>query len=249
MKTIKAITAIAALTATFVCSTADAASRIWTDAAGKTIEAEQVKILNDQVILRLTNGREIRVSLDSLSEADRNAAMLSEPPTLDLEVSSKTSRSNSTLRNGGPGSRVQVQEESTQVSVLVQKTSSAAYDLPLNSVLYVIGEGSSGQLEVLDKVSQTFSYSDNSREFEFKSDALETVKAQGDERRAEYKGWLVTVLDPNGEIIAIKGSSREYAEKAETLMSANKGTALDSDYSILQPKAGVEMTNFRRFPF
>lgn len=249
MKTVKAITAIATLTTAFICSTAGAESRIWTDTSGKTIEAEQVKVLNEQVILRLTNGREIRVSLDSLSAADREAAMLAQPPALDLKVSAKTTRSNSSLRSAGPGSRVQVQEESTQVSVVVKKTSSASYELPLNTVLYVIGEGGNGQLEILDKVSETFSYSDKSQAFDFKSDVFETAKAEGNERRVEYKGWLVTVLDPSGEVIAIKSSSREYAENVETLIASNETTVRDSDYSTLQPKSGIEMTNFRRFKF
>jgi hypothetical protein len=249
MKTTKTITILAALTVAFVCSTANAATRIWTDATGKTIEAEQVKILNEQVILRLTDGREIRVSLDSLSAADRSAAMLNQPPTLDLKVSAKTSRSNSSLRNAGPASRVQVEEESTQVSVAVQKASSAPYELPLNAVLYLIGEGTAGQLVVLDKVSETFTYSDKNKEFDFQSDVFETAKAQGDERRTEYKGWLVTVQDSNGEIIATKSSSREYTEKADTLMAANKTTVSDPDDSALQPESGRAMARFRRFNF
>ncbi|MDF7807007.1 SHD1 domain-containing protein [Pontiellaceae bacterium B12219] len=249
MKTLKATKALAALAAALVYSAAGAESRIWTDTTGKTIEAEQVKLLNEQVVLRLTNGKEIRVSLDSLSAADREAAMLNEPPTLDLKVSAKTSRSNTSLRSVGPGSQVQVQEESTQVSVTVKKASSALYDLPLNTVLYLIGEGSGGQLQILDKVSETFTYSDNNRVFEFKSDALETAKAEGDERRTEYKGWLVTVLDPNGEIIAMKSSDREYTEKAETLIASNETSIRDRLEEALQPKSGRAMANFFRFDF
>lgn len=247
MKATMTIRTLAALTAAVVSTTALAEARVWTDVKGKTIEAEQVKMLNDQVLLRLSDGREIKVSLESLSVADRSAAMLNQPPTLELKVSSKTSRSNSSLRDAGRGSRVQIEEESTQVSVAVQKTSSAPYELPLNAVLYVIGEWGGGQLEVLDKVSKTFSYSEKSQAFELKSAAFESMKRQNGERRTEYKGWLVMVLDPNGEIISIKSSSREYTEHAEKLMAANKGTALDSDYSVLQPESDTKTANFRRF--
>jgi hypothetical protein len=249
MKTTKTITVLAALAATLVYSASGAESRIWTDATGKTIEAEQVKVLNNQVVLRLTNGHEIKVSLDSLSAADREAAMLNEPPALDLKVSAKTSRSNSSLRSVGPASRVQVEEESTQVSVAVKKASSASYELPLNAVLYLIGENGDGELAVLDKVSETFSYSDKSQVFEFQSDAFESMKAEGDERRTEYKGWLVTVQDSSGEIIATKSSSRAYSENMETLMVANESTTDNSDYSVLEPRSGIEKANFRQFKF
>lgn len=247
MKTTKAITVLAALTATFVCSSAHAESRIWTDTTGKTIEAEQVNVMNDQVLLRLMDGREIRVSLDALSAADRRKAMLNQPPTLDLKVTAKTSRSNSSMADAGRRSRVQIEEESTQVTVAVQKTSSAAYELPLNAVLYVMGERGDGQLEVLNKVSTTLTYSEKGQEFELKSDAFESVKRQAGERQTEYTGWLVTVLDSSGEVVAIKSSKREYMENSEELLAANEGTAFDRDYSILQPTAGTEMTHARWF--
>lgn len=247
MKTTKAITVLAALTTTFVYSSAHAESRIWTDTAGKTIEAEQVNVLNDQILLRLMDGREIKVSLDSLSEADRRTAMLNQPPTLDLKVSAKTSRSNSSMGAVGRRSRVQIEEESTQVTVAVQKTSSAAYELPLNAVLYVMGEQGEGQLEVVNKVSTTLTFSERGQAFELKSDAFESRKREAGERRTEYKGWLVTVLDSSGEVIAIKGSHREYMENANELLAANEGALLDSDFSALQPQTGTEVTQFRRF--
>lgn len=247
MKTTKTITVLAALTATFVYSWAHAESRIWTDTTGKTIEAEQVNVLNDQVLLRLMDGREIKVSLDSLSAADRQTAMLNQPPTLDLKVTAKTSRSNSSMADAGRRSRVQIEEESTQVTVAVQKTSSASYELPLNAVLYVMGERGDGQLEVLNQVATTLTYSERGQKFELKSDAFESSKREAGERRTEYKGWLVTVLDSNGAVVAIKGSNHEYLEHAKALLATNEGAKLDSDYSALQPQAGTQMTQSRRF--
>lgn len=247
MKTTKAITVLTALSATFVYSSAIAESRIWTDSSGKIIEAEQVNVLNDEVLLRLTDGREIKVSLDALSAADRREAMLNQPPTLDLKVSAKTSRSNSSMTDVGRRSWVQIEEESTCVTVAIQKTSSGSYDLPLNAILYVMGERGDGELEVVNKVSTTLTFSERGQEVELKSDAFESRKRQAGERRTEYTGWLVTVLDSNGEVVALKSSKREYMENVDVFLATNEGAVLDSDYSILQPTAGTEITRSRRF--
>ena len=247
MKTTKAITLLTAMSTALIYSTATAESRIWTDTTGKTIEAEQVNVLNDQVLLRLVDGKEIRVSLNSLSAADRRAAMISQPPTLQLNVSAKTSRSNSSMANGGRRSRVQVEEETTRVTVALQKTSSAAYALPLNAVLYVLGERGEGQLEVVDKVSRTVTFSEKGREFVLASDPFESIKRQAGEHRTEYKGWLVTVLDSNGEVVATKSSAGEFMENAEVLLAATEGAFFDDDYSPLKPRGGTEMTQSRRF--
>ena len=236
MKTTKTIATIAALAATFVYSTATAATRIWADTAGKTVEAEQVKLLNNQVLLRLVDGREIKVSLDTLSEGDRKQAMLAEPPTLELKVSAKTSRSNKSLGVHGRRSAVQLEEESTQVVVAVSKSSSAPYELPLNAVLYVMGEWGGSQHKVIDKVSSTLTYTERGQVFELASDKFESVKRQGGERRTEYKGWFVVVFDSNGNPVATKSSKKEYEKNIETLLASDKGAALDGNYESIEAK-------------
>lgn len=246
MKTTKTIAILAALTATFVYSNATAATRIWTDTQGKSIEAEQVRVLNDQVVLRLIDGREIKVSFDALSEADRKQAMLAQPPTLELKVSAKTSRSNKSLGVHGRRSAVQLEEESTQVVVAVSKSSSAPYELPLNAVLYVMGEWGGGQHEVIDKVSSTFTYTERGQVFELASDKFESVKREGGERRTEYKGWIVVVFDSNGNPVATKSSKKEYEKNVETLLTSDKGAALNGNYESIEAKTSPGLKWNRR---
>ncbi|MDF7799451.1 SHD1 domain-containing protein [Pontiellaceae bacterium B1224] len=230
MKTTQHMVALAALAATFVYSTALAETRIWTDTTGKTIEAEQVKLLSNQVLLRLADGREVKVSLDTLCEEDRKQAMLDQPPTLELKVSAKTNRSNTSRGDLGRRSRIQVEEESTQVVVAVAKTSSAPYELPLNAVLYVMGEWGGDQLEVIDKVTSTLSYTEKNQVFDLASEKFESRKLAGGERRTEYKGWVVVIFDSNGDRIALKSSSKAYEKNLKALLASEKGAELDSNF-------------------
>lgn len=247
MKATRTITTLAALAATFISSSAIAETRIWTDASGKTIEAEQVKLLNDQVVLRLVNGNEIRVSLAKLSAEDREMAMLSQPPVLELKVAAKTERSNSSMFQVGRGSRIQIEKESTVVTVDILKTSSAAYEAPLRAVLYMMGERGGEYGVVLHKSFEMFTYDGRMNEFELVSDAYTSETREGGVRGEEYKGWLVAVFDINGEIVAMKGSAREYSENADALLAVEQGTVLSAEYETLKSESEHAMAKRRAF--
>lgn len=230
MKTTKTVTSLTILIATLVCSSAIAEYQIWTDTNGKFIEAEQMKVLNSQVLLRLTDGREIMVSLDTLREEDRQRAILAQPPTLEINVSAKTSRSNSSAGTSRRRRRVQIEEESTQVTVSILKQSSAPYDQQLKAVLYLMGELDGNKHEIIDTVTETFTYAPKSKEFALTSGMFESQKRENGERRTEYAGWFVAVFDSNDQLIAMKSSKREYTENAENLLVAAPGISLDDNF-------------------
>lgn len=223
MKTMKIMT-LAALTAAFTGSTALAEFRVWTDVKGKTIEAELVDILNNQVVLRLTNHREIQVSLDTLSAEDRSLAMLSRPPVLEIDVSAETERSNASIYQAGRTGRIQIQKASTVLSVDVLKTSSAVYEEPLKAVVCVIGQRGEKSGVVLDKVTETFSYKGTASEFKFLTDEY-TSETRGDSITGEvYQGWFVAVYDSAGTVVASKGSAKEFEENAAEFAGMAQGT-------------------------
>ena len=231
MKATMTTTTLAALTVALFHTTALAESRIWTDVNGNTIEAELVRVLSQQVVLRGADGRDIKVSLDTLSAADRAAAMFSQPPTIDLKVSAKTSRSNSSLRSAGRGSRVQIEEETTQVKLVATKTSAAPYEAALTATLFVMGTQNGGEPVLIDKVTKDFVYEGKNKEFEMTSDAFESRAHHQGERRAQYAGWLVVVTDSNDEVVASRSSKKEYADHADALMGMDQGgIALTADY-------------------
>ena len=53
------------------CFQIPAQGRVWTDAAGKTSEAEYISSTSDSVMVRQANGQAVRLKLSDLSPADR----------------------------------------------------------------------------------------------------------------------------------------------------------------------------------
>ena len=240
MKTKKTITTLAALAVTFISSSALAETRVWTDAAGKSIEADQVNLLNNQVLLRLADGREIKVSLDTLSPEDRARAMLNQPPTLDVNISAKTSRSNSSLRDAGRASRIQVQEESIGVDVRIRKSSSAVYEAALTAELYVIGERENGY-EVLSKTESKFDFTnDSGAEHTFSSEPMTVEKLADHRPGVEYKGYLLVISDSRGEVVELKSSGGSIERAAEAILSAQQGARLDTDFGPQERVASAD---------
>jgi len=164
---IKSFLAAAILAA--ICGQARAELRVWKDSSGKTIEAEHVRTLDDKVILKLEDGSEIRVSLDTLSERDRRYAILQKPPRIEITVSAKVDRENKGYsRNIGGG--FQVQSETVQATVNIRKSSPSPYEAPLKSELYLIGKTErDDQYRILEKSSSKFRFTtenDNEHSYE-----------------------------------------------------------------------------------
>jgi hypothetical protein len=59
--------------------------RTWTPASGQTVEAEYVKILFDDIILKDANGGELRIPLADFSGEDLKYIELANPPKLSLD--------------------------------------------------------------------------------------------------------------------------------------------------------------------
>ncbi|MDF7808201.1 SHD1 domain-containing protein [Pontiellaceae bacterium B12219] len=228
-------TILAALTLAIFSISANAETRVWTDAKGKTIEAELVQVLNNQVELQLTNGHKIKVSLDTLCAEDRHLAMLSQPPTLELNVSATTELSTSSLFQIGRSKRIEVDMEKTVVKVNVMKLSSAVYEEPLKAVLFIMGRHDAEPNVVLDKVTTTFVYTDTDKEFKFVTDAYKSENREGEISGKDYKGWLMAVFDSNGEVVAMKSSEPKYSENALALLEAERGEVLTAEYKTADP--------------
>lgn len=206
--------------------------RIWTDKGGKTIEAEHVRTLTNEVVLRRTDGTEIRVSLDTLSERDRKYAILQTPPRISINVSIDADRSNT-----GVNRQAQIQEEEVQAEVTIEKTSSSPYEVPLRATVVLIGEPEqSDHCIILNKQNENFSFSEGS-EVRFKSGKISLRQLEsGRERGVEYKGYIVAIMDKAGDILELKCSKLEYKKNAEALLSGSRGTVYDENYNVVGQK-------------
>jgi hypothetical protein len=216
-----------------VSHVAQAELRVWTDQNGKTIEAEHVRTLTNTVVLRQVNGFEIRISLDTLSERDRQYAILQTPPRIEISVASDTDRSNT-----GYGGRrsIQVQEETVSVEVKVRKSSSAPYEAPLRAEIYLIGspENKEGFI-ILDKRIDQFSFSvDNGNQHVIQSRGIKLKQIEsGRQIGVEYKGYLVAIVDKSNEILQLKCSKLDYEKNAAAIMAGEKGTMFNGRFEEL----------------
>lgn len=234
-------TLLTALIFIALLATTHAELRVWTDEAGKTIEAEHVRTLTDEVVLRKSDGTELRVSLETLSERDRKYAILQTPPRIDISVSVDTDRSNT-----GYGNRrsAQVQEEMISVEAKIRKSSSAPYEAPLRAELYIIGspEQKDGYV-ILDKRTERFSFTtenDNQHIFDSRDIKLKQLET-GREQGVEYKGYLIAVRDKSRGVISLKCSKLGYEKNAEAIMAGEKGTMFDGDFKEVGQKTMEEI--------
>jgi hypothetical protein len=226
---------IFAVLITSLCGSVLAEMRVWTDADGKTIEAEHVRTLSDKVVLKLEDGSEIRVSLDKLDKQDRRYAILQTPPRIDITVSPKIDRENiGYSRDFGGG--VQAQSETVQATVNVRKSSPAPYEAPLKSELYLIGqpERADGYV-ILGRTSSKFKFTaENENKHSYSSDAISLTQVEaGRQAGIEYEGYIAVVKDRTGSILSMKCSKLDFEKNAEAIMGTERGTLLDNDFNAV----------------
>lgn len=211
--------------------------RIWKDSDGKTIEAEYVKTLGDKVVLQLGDGQEIRVSLNSLSKRDQRYLKMLAIPRIDLDVSVRLDRENVSSRK--PRRAVQIQSETIEASVSVQKTSPAPYDLPLRVELSLLGKLENKDVfVVLSRSGERFRFSaENENAFSVDSSPVSLQQLEsGVQRGVEYAGYVAAVTDRAGELIAVKGSESAFEEHAAEILTRKRGDVMDAGFDSIKRK-------------
>ncbi len=227
--------------------------RLWTDKAGKTIEAEHVITLDTKVVLRMQDGTELRILLDSLCEADRREAILLRPPRVEIIVSAKVDRANEAV---GLGRRdlAQAQTESIAATVTIKKASPAPYDAPLASEIVLLGlTGKTEQHVILERLATNFTFEVAGRSeasYATQPVSLRRLEA-GRQVGIEYDGYLCIVRDRKGDILEMKCSKALFREHAETILAAKRGTLFDSGFLPVDrqaPAAKESRPRFQLFP-
>lgn len=74
------------------CVSVQAEMRIWQDKKGNTIEAEFVTISAGKVVLRTSEGEQLKINPAGLSAADQAYLKRSIPPRIDISFSKKQDR-------------------------------------------------------------------------------------------------------------------------------------------------------------
>lgn len=195
--------------------------RVWQDRKGNRLEAEYICEVGGKIMLRDPEGKEFRLSLESLSKGDQQYLQRLLPPKLEIAFSKAQDRRKidsyySTL--------------DIRCSAEIKKTSRMPYDRELKAVMVVLGyRDKEDEYIVLDRSEYVFKVNQQkTHEFSGTKFQLREYKSYySTSNRTEYRGYVVGVLDPEEKVVAVKSSSDNFVEKFAMLAKCGNGEKLD----------------------
>lgn len=217
--------------------------RTWTEKSGKTYEAEFVRELFDKLTLKMTDGREVRVAVDDLSEHDQKYLRVMVPPVMDVEFSKFT-----TIKSKQYDDQYDQDQDVTTIlstKVSITKGSKREFTSRLTAELFLIGQ-EVRQREyyiLLSKTDSSFLLMEqNDYTHEFKTDPIELqVYTEIDRQRRgpEYIGYVLAISDARGNLVQVDTDIEWLKNKVDQLRTLYiKGSA--SVYSRYFDKDNVQ---------
>lgn len=201
--------------------------RIWTSKKGQMVEAEFVSIVGDKVVLKTSEGKLLRVPQRGLCNEDREYLAGFIPPKLEISVDLDVDR-----YKQGDGYYLETKEENISVKVTIQKTNKEKCNRKFKAQLYLIAESiTNSNKQLIGKEEHEFSFvSKDLTEFSG-SGVVKSTQSYYSKSGYEYEGYIVSVEDGNGEIIAVESNQKSYIENLQNLKSARKGAVLTKNLS------------------
>lgn len=204
------IMAVAVLTSLITATGVHA--RTWTAVNGQTIEAEYVRHAAGKIVLKKENGKEISISPDKLSKADRTFASKQVRPTLKLAFAKKTQTKNYNYEET---------KEQLDCVIKIEKTSKLPYSGKLKVEVFVLGEDLNDE-EITMLHTQTWT------DVQLLEKSGEVLKLNVDKIKLDYDdngykygeayyGYAVFVSDESGKVFASKASSKKLIERMRDL--------------------------------
>lgn len=200
------------------------AMRVWTNLAGKKIEAKFRVVMGQQVILENAKRKQIKLPLNQLSPEDLEFIEFASPPKLDINFFKTSSQvANPPLSPWVGANQRPLQIFDYTFGARVKQTSSGNYNRKLYVEYTAVGEEVDGDNYVLlDRGSSEFMLTnENKRSHETFGDAVRIMRiAYRDSapiRGTKYGGYLVTVKDERDNIIAYSASHEFLYENLEKL--------------------------------
>jgi hypothetical protein len=240
MKTYIGITVIALLT---VSSYAEA--RRWTTTGGETLEAEYVRRVFDDVILKSPEGQETRIPISKLSDADREYLTLANPPkfSVDFLRSSKQEHTDTSPFLRGLPPKVLHYQFGARI-----KQPGADYPYPVTIEVYAFSNqryDPSKYHLIAKEVSQPViiqEHKENKYEFEGKN-SVQLLSYQIEvkwlgwrqDRGEEFAEMLALVRDQRGEIIAYNTTKNWLYDNFDKLSELPVGAWLNDECIRVHP--------------
>jgi hypothetical protein len=212
-------------------SAEESGTRLWALADGKTMDAELVTMVSGNAVFKNEKGRQFKVPMMKLSDADRSHIRLSMPPTLDINFSKKTKQR--TFGTNVKGAASPVRGAFYTFSTQIKQSSVRPYGHPLTAECFVIGDEVGGNKHVLlDYQKAAFSLTrENKHAFEFGGPPVELLDyfLNNQNRGQRYGGFLVVIKDSLGEIVAYKTPSEELYRNLDNLRELRVGWYFDDE--------------------
>jgi hypothetical protein len=216
---------------------AESDMRLWATADGRTMEAEFITAMGGNVILKTGKRKQVKMPLETLSEADRLYISLAVPPKLDINFlkTTKPRKFGATMEGKAPP----VVGSFYTFAARIKQTSTRPYGHPLTAEFFAIGDEIGGQKKMLlDYQRAEFTLSEESDySFEFKGPPVELLDyTVNNERRGKrYGGYLVVIKDSRGEIIAYETPSEKLYKNLENLRKIHVGWYFDKECNRCLP--------------
>jgi hypothetical protein len=184
--------------------------RIWTDTQDNVVEAEFVCLSGGKVVLKNRAGKEFKMVPELLSSEDQAYIEARIPPELDVDVTKST----------GNTKKGSITTDYVSCTATIRKVDTRPYSGELTAQLLIIAKDErKGDFVVVEREQRIFIFNKT------KNNTIEVVSKKVSFRRASnggqsYEGYLVTVQDRHGKIIAIKSNRATLLSKADSLLES-----------------------------
>lgn len=220
--------------------TAVAEMRIWSDKKGNTIEAEYIKIIGAKVVLKTAEGKQLKVPVSGLCDADKDYLASTIPPKIKIEVDVDKDRDTLSSYSSEYGTYGREQKaESICCSVQITKINQEACNQDFKAFIYVFGEDQrSKRTRVLDISNKEFTFK-HAKTMGFKSKQV-TVEFTKDSYYGNsgyrYSGYVAFVTDRNDKIVAIESTKTAYESNIQKIRKAKRNATLDRDFDVVSSR-------------
>jgi hypothetical protein len=207
--------------------------RTWTSINGESFNAEFLAVMAGKAIMKTPRGEQKKIPLDQFSDADRRAIELSTPPKFKLDLGKKTQAR--PLKYGA--GKVRINEYT--FTAKVEQISLGNYSHNLEVEFFALGsEIGANQYILLDRGSSSFIPSETEdHSFEFSGRTVDLLEFYAYEmhRGEQYDGFLITVTDERGEIIAHRSAPKWLYKNLDALKQLPIGSFMDETCKRVWP--------------
>ena len=207
--------------------------RTWTLADGRTLKAEFINIFGGQVVLKNTKGKSCKIPKEQFSAADAEYAELALPPSID--INSLNSLETVSFAGGFYDYNFwhRYPEKHGHFGIQFKQTNAGDYNHELSVEMFVVGQQREGnKYLLLDRQAFTFNPAEVDRFYEFHSPRKVELQNYPDwyghmVHGDKYVGYVVTVTDQRGEMIAMATPKKWLFENMDNLKKLQIGNYFD----------------------